>query len=180
MKKIFLFTTVLCFLLSGCAKGFIENDLEVGFADIIMNSGIVVRASKAETATKDDVEEPVVFTGNDIFMFYENTGEIRFKDNFSMKVSFTNVPLIKFYIDNEYLFSAFVYIDSSISQIFNSLVFFYNTTENKFYLLDGYPPNDSRYPNSTEADIRDENMQNIADEWEMFIEQLKKEGKYNK
>jgi hypothetical protein len=147
-------------------------------------SSIIVRASNAEerVATRSEASDPVVFTGDDIVWFNETTKELCFKNNFS------NSPInnsglyatraIKFYIDDEYLFSSMVYVSDFSSQTFNSLVFYYSITENKFYLMDGYPAV-SVLSNPEEAQkIRDENMQKIADEWNKFIEQMKKEDRY--
>jgi hypothetical protein len=62
------------------------------------------------------------------------------------------------------------------------LVLYQNLIENKYYLTDGYPPIEA-YQNEPvkQAEIqaeRDENMQKIAPEWNKFIEQMKKEGRY--
>jgi hypothetical protein len=85
---------------------------------------------------------------------------------------------ISFYINDEYLFSSVIYANSLNSQIFNSLVFYYNIVENKFFLLDGYP-NVSVLSNPQESQaLRNENMQKISSEWAKFINQLKKEGRY--
>ena len=137
----------------------------------------------------------IVFTGNDILWFNETTKEIRFNDNFSMKDVFSGFRSLKFYMDGKYLFSSMIYVNSTSSQVFNSLVFYYNMMENKYFLLDGYPDinngdvlidrwlstgSNSLVPATNELiqQIRDENRQQIESEWEKFISQLKKEGRY--
>ena len=181
MKKIFLFITVLGFLLSGCVNDGINANEDFA-GDSLSGSGLIVRASNVEPVTGSsmatgDVEGPVIFTGNDIEWFNETTREIRFKNNVSMKAAFSNVQAIKFFIDGEYLFSSVVYVISLSSQIINSLVLYYNVMENKYYLLDGYPPDSSILENAGAEDTRGDNMQAISSEWNRFINRLKEDGK---
>ena len=202
MKKIVsLFIAVLCCLLSGCTKGDTgeTSDIQLNPPSSIYYStsnvrGIIVRASREEPLTRSTVstpvEEPVVFTGSDILWFNETTKELRFKDNFAMKNVFSGFRAIKFYMDGEYLFSSTIYVNSLSSQVFNSLVFYYNVMENKYFLMDGYPvindditivdivDGDSVRANERYQQLRDENMQAIKSEWNKFINQLKKEGQY--
>jgi hypothetical protein len=91
-------------------------------------------------------------------------------------------------MDGEYLFSSMIYVTGLSSQVFNSLVFYYNITENKYFLHDGYPVIDggitlvemyagvSVIVNEMYQQIRDENMQKIESEWNTFIAQMKKDG----
>jgi hypothetical protein len=180
MKKEVLFITVVCLLLSGCAN---ENlkDLENGPFGTKDSIGIIVRAASVDNSTKKSVNEPIVFTGNDMLWFNESTKEIRFKDNVSKKAAFSNVQTLKFFILDDYLFSSKVSVNSSSVEIINSLVFYYNTAENKYYLLDGYPPEKQiLIPNDATGiqNERTENMHMIAAEWNKFITQLKKDGKH--
>jgi len=193
MRIMGLFTVVLCFFLSGCSK-FEEEAIERSAV-----SGIIAKSVNGKIpAPMDEISKSIVFTGADILWFNESTKEIRFKDNLSMQSVFTHVQEIEFYIESEYLFSA-VYVNSLNSQIINSLVFYYNILENKYFLLDGYPPDTSvisglsktedltndhfpDYPPDTLfldpqqiQDLRDKNMQNIEPAWTKFIDQLKKE-----
>ena len=181
MKKIcFLFTTAFCFfILLGCSKE--VADLEAAPNEPTASSpvvGVIVRASTIENATvseiTDGVEEPIVFTGNDIQWFSESTKEIRFKNNLSLKTALSTVQVIKFYVGGEFLFSSLVHVNSLSSQIINSLVLYYNIAENKYYLLDGYPP----LLTSDKNGSRIENMKQIEDEWNKFINQLKNDSKY--
>jgi len=177
MKKIVFLFAVLCFLISGCSKEIATS------ADVLAElsvTGIIAWAATIETDAKSKQEaERIVFTGNDMLWFNETTKEIRFKDNSSLKTAIANVQALKFYIDNEFLFTSYVLQSSANTQIINSLVFVYNTIENKYYLLDGYPPVTNELP-PTANDARDKNNQSIATEWSLFINQLKKEGKYTK
>ena len=176
MKKIVFLFAVLCFLISGCTSEIASSDDTM---PAYSGTGIIARAATIEKDTKSTEVERIVFTGNDMLWFNETTKEIRFKDNSSLKTAIANVQALKFYIDTEFLFTSYVLQSSSNTQTINSLVFVYNTTENKYYLLDGYPPvtNDLALA-ANEA--RDKNNQSIVTEWSLFINQLKKEGKYTK
>jgi hypothetical protein len=177
---VLLFTFITLISLIGCRP---ESE------DILVQteSSIIVKAAKVgEVATRstveNEIEEPVVFTGGDIVWFNETTKEIRFKENF-LNAPSNNVVIyarqaIKFYINDEYLFSSITYVSVFDSRIFNSLVFYYSMTENKFYLTDGYPAVSVLSNPEEIQEIRDENMRKIAGEWNRFIEQMKKEGRY--
>jgi hypothetical protein len=183
MKKTVLLTLIAFMILSpgGCRPETEEIPSRI-------TSGIVVRASNAgEVATgsegvttKSDAEEQVVFTGDDILWFNGTTKELRFKDNISNKpiLAGINAQAIKFYIDDEYLFTSMLYVSDYSSQIFNSPVFYYNAIENKYFLKDGYPAISVLSNPQQAQELRDENMKKIANEWNKFIEQLKKEERY--
>ena len=184
MKKIlFMYFTALCFTFYGCSEMIVSEQPALDASDV-SRSGIIVRASLDETAAKTPkpAEEPVVFTGNDILWFNESTKELRFRDNTAMKSvfsKFSTFMVIKFYIDDEYMFSCMFFVISASTQICNSLVLFFNTNENKYYLLDGYPPDSGDIASApNDQNSRDENMQNIKAEWALFIDRLKKEGRH--
>ena len=193
-KTVLLFVAVLGFLLYGCTKDSPYDTVREGSLASVGPPAIIVRASNDEITTRSDEMGTVVFTGNDILWFNETTKEIRFNDNFSMKDVFSGFRSLKFYMDGKYLFSSMIYVNSTSSQVFNSLVFYYNMMENKYFLLDGYPAinngdvliggwlnmNGSSVPATNELiqQIRDENRQQIESDWNKFINQLKKEGKY--
>ena len=92
-----------------------------------------------------------------------------------MKAAFANVEALKFYIGDDYLFSALVNVNGSNSQIINSLVFYYNATENKYYLFSNEPTNMDEDRSNDGPPVN-----NITSEWGKFINQLIKDGKYNK
>jgi hypothetical protein len=172
MKRIVLFFIALLSLpLAGCHPE--PEDVPVQTA-----SSIIVKTSDAEegAATKSEALETVVFTGNDILWFNETTRELCFKNNFSNNPIdnpfLYSRPAIRFYINDEYLFSSIIVTDLS-SQSYDQLVFYYSIPENKYYLTDGYPTGWIERQKE-----RDEYMRGIANEWNRFIEQLKKEGRY--
>jgi len=176
MKKIFFLTTVLCLILSGCMTDTINEDAATNSEhQITYSTGIIVRASKFETFTESDIKEPVVFTGNDMLWFNESTREMRFHNNVSMRAAFTNVEALKFYISDDFLFSTLVNVNGTSAQNINSLTFYYNAAENKYYLL-------GSFPTSVELDNTGPVQELPSDvytgsEWEKFIDQLKKDGK---
>jgi hypothetical protein len=178
-KAVLFYPALICLLLSGCSQEAEEIPSQGESA-----SEIIVRAApNAEAVAVRSITEPVVFTGDDILWFNEATKELRFKNNFAESPS--NNPFIrhnqtiKFYMGDEYLFSSLICENSLSSQIYNSLVFFYDIIENKFYLTVGYPIDVSMLSNPQKAqEIRDENRRKIKPDWDKFIEQLKTDGKY--
>ena len=191
MKGPLLIFTALCCLFCGCSEEFFNpEDTEIETApEGKAGETLIVRIVAAETTTGETshVVNPIAFTGNDILWFNETTNELRFKDNQSMVTSllkspgFSNTGLLKFYIGDEYLFTSNIYVNSTTSQIYNSLVFFYNQKENKFFLLESYPPV-ANFPNLgvTSDSQRGDIKSNVSDAWNKFISQLKSEGRYNK
>jgi hypothetical protein len=123
---------------------------------------------------------------NYILWFNETNRELRFLDNLAFKTVVANSPSVNFYMPEQFLFTAKTYIPGVHSEVVNSLVLYYNTIENKFYLLDGFPPYDYVMVESgpdamqQEQEQRAENRQSIAEQWAIFIAQLKKEGRLTK
>ncbi|MDR0748724.1 MAG: hypothetical protein LBF62_04035 [Tannerellaceae bacterium] len=170
-RVVLFFVTLLNLSLAGCHPKPEDEPVQTA-------SSIIVKTSNAAegVAARSEVLETVVFTGNDILWFNETTKELCFKNNFSsspLNNPFLYArPAIRFYIHDEYLFSTIIVTGLS-SRSYNELVFYYSIPENKYFLVDGYPPG-----LSGAQEERDENMRKIAGEWNRFIEQLKKEGRY--
>ena len=168
---------ILCFMaLAGLSLGGCRPESEeLPNSDL---SGIIVKASNGGT-TADGAEEQVVFTGGDILWFNKTTKELRFKDNLSNNPDNNSVLFaasgrkIKFYLNDEYLFSSLVYISGMNPPVGDALIFYYNGTENRFYLTDKYPPSMGE---STGSGISPGGE--LEAEWNRFIGQLKKEGRY--
>jgi hypothetical protein len=182
--SVLFFMTVISLSFAGCHP---ESE-EIPALTV---SGIVVRAASGESAERSAAAEPVVFSGEDILWFNKTTGELRFKDNVSNKSALANlnVQAIKFYVDDEYLFSSMLCVSDFSLRTFHSLVFYYNAIENKYFLKDGYPDTaeianleDTQEPYEDiirrMQELRDENMRKIAPGWSRFMEQLKKEERY--
>lgn len=143
-------------------------------------SKLVVRGSEMAVSSPENPEEvePVIFTGDDILWFNTTTGEIRFRDNMWSREHILGWQSVKFYIDEVHLFSSKIFVSDLSSAIYNSLVFYYSTQENKFYLADGYPLEVSvlSHPQAVQEE-RDRNRKEIADEWDRFIAEMEKENK---
>ena len=177
MRHAFLFIVMItCLLSSGCHK---ESDVFPAH-DL---SSITVKTLNDETslesATADAMSATVLFTGNDILWFNESTKEIRFRNNASHKSDILNLNnwTIGFYIDDNYLFSC-VTTNSLSSQIYDCLVFYYDIIGNRYYILNGYPEESVPSDGTLIATGEQNNpMQQIASEWNTFINQLKKEDK---
>jgi hypothetical protein len=169
-KIILLLTTGMYILLTGCSKGLINDEMANDAPMSPAASHIIVRAAEdVNSATNNEELGPVAFTGNDILWYNETTKELRFHNNYSNRPVVLNNKALSFYIDDEYLFSAMTYVSGSDKQNLKDLVFYYNATENKYFL------SFALLGNMSQEDERPE----LSPEWSRFIEQLKKEGKNN-
>lgn len=194
-KNVLLFISVLCILLSGCVKDIPINDLSPSTQGGILLTTSGDNSKEDSTSTGQHPSgRPVASDGYDFLWFNETTKELRFKDNFSMKDVLADCETLNFYLEDEYLFAATIYMAATSPSVINSLVLYYNVHENRFFLLDGYPDASviGFYSYQTAPDVwievvgnaeaiqalRNENMQRIAAEWNKFIAQLKKDGKH--
>ncbi len=130
--------------------------------------------------TTENGLDTLTLKGNNIQWYNESTKEVRFTDNYAIaqSISFANYKSVKFYIRSNYLFSSLMFATGINSQTSSSLVFYYSATENRFYLKDGYPDVSVLSDPQAEQQLRDENTKKIADQWALFINQLKLEGRY--
>ena len=177
MKGVSLILSVLLFtvFMSSCANDEQNPSPEDSY------STLMVKADTKSAGMKSISEsvEQIILTGNDILWFNETTNEIRFKDNYYLQKSISFYTDIKFYLDDDFLFSTIKVTDINF-QIYNSPVLYYNMTENKFYINDGYPEISVLKPQDKIQKARDKNMQAIANEWGKFIRYMKKVNKYKK
>ena len=171
-----LFVTLVLLLSNGCHPGSGEIPEQTSSAIVVrtLNEDVLTRS----TASNDALGQ-IVFTGEDILWFNETTKELRFTNNLTNRPSVLSNIAVSFFIDDEYLFSSMIFARSINSQIFNSLVFFYDDIANRFFLIDGYPDVSVLSNPQESQELRNENMQKIASEWSRFINQLKKEGRYH-
>jgi len=205
MKKVVsLFVVQICLFLGGCHTEHKDGLYGMSELNSQQTSQILVSVSNAGLSAMGQL----VFSGDDILWYNETTKELRYKDNGSKKSMIINNKEISFFMSNQYLFSSLIYTSADSFQIINSLVLYYNLTENKYFLLDGYPDiailqelNALYQQNSLDdynfnipvngqdmipsmpqyaQELRIENRQKIAAEWGKFIDQLKKEGRYIK
>lgn len=186
MKKGFLYLITLAgVLLSGCSKGFTDEIMTDSEKNALYaqnsagnTAGITVKAADVDKSTGNiltgDTTGTVVFTTEDILWYNETTKELRFKDNTLIKASVLSLSAISFFLFGEYLFSSMVYVSDSNTPTYYGLVFYYNKTENKYFLISGselFNHDSSRQP----ADVA---PSEAASDWNKFIDQLKKEGRY--
>ena len=142
-------------------------------------------ASETQIAENTASDAELVFTGDDIVSYNGKTGEI------ILIFNNTENPLavlrhfndkLEFYKNETFLFSLKSKIVSDIeSAVYNEPVLHYSTLEgDKYYIRDGYPggltidESISRGKN----EMRKENAQKIQSSWRLFVDELKKEGKY--
>jgi hypothetical protein len=178
MKNLIAISTMLVsIVLGGCHQDEEEGQYQTSL--------LIAKGSNVEVAIRStsgmNTDGPIIFTGNDILWFDESSGELRFRDNMSLSDDMNLWKTVKFYINDEYLFTSMIFVSDLSSAVYNSLVLYYSIIENKFYLADGYPMDVSVLLDAKETqDLRDENMRQITNEWSRFIAQLKIEGKYRK
>ncbi|MBP1616897.1 MAG: hypothetical protein H6Q14_724 [Bacteroidetes bacterium] len=130
--------------------------------------------------TTENRLDTLILEGNEIQWYNESTKEVRFTDNYTtaQSISFANYTNVRFYIGSNYLFSSLMFATGINSQTSSNLVFYYSSTENRFYLKDGYPDVSVLSSPQAEQQLRDENRKMIADEWALLVNQLKLEGRY--
>lgn len=173
MKKI-LYISLTTMLLAwyGCAVG--EDAMNPGLDPSV--SELVFKLVPSAAGSGLDT---LVVNGNKVQWYNATTQEVRFTDNYAVaqSIPFANYKSVKFYLHANYLFSSFL-ATSSNSQSWSSLILYYSSVENRFYLKDGYPDVSVLANPQAEQQLRDENRKKIADEWALFIHQLKFEGRY--
>lgn len=174
MKKIFCIICVtICISLSGCgnAEGIDIPDDDPTSPVLVFK--IIPNGSESGLDT--------IFLSRDKIQWYNvTTKEVRFTDNYAIaqSISFATYQKVQFYIGGNYLFSCLMFAAGINSETSSSLVFYYSSTENRFYLKDGYPDVSLLSNAEEEQRLRDQNMEKIANQWALFINQLKQEGRY--
>jgi hypothetical protein len=186
MKSIvYLFSLTLPFLFLSCGN---DDDLDknnlspsvLDFKAIIPSDLRSVSVSETDSSIKTDTI--LLFSGKDIAWYNGTSGELKFNDNFpGIEIkAYGSVDLLV-YSDNESLFSINLILTSDVmSWIINSPVL--SLKDGRYYIKDGYPnwdwlQEDKNHPVYIE---REKNWKAIESGWNIFIEQLKKEGRYRK
>jgi hypothetical protein len=131
MKKLCYFISFLFLLLTfaGC-----END-----GTLNENSEIVV-VGLGHKVYNLPLGNEILFTGNDIKWFNRDTREIRFYDHSVFKEKLEQYEKILVILADTELFTATNVSDvmASVSTVYNDLVLYYDTAEDKYYLNDSY------------------------------------------
>lgn len=142
---------------------------------IVSESSITVVGEVAHFSVKDKEtisnSSDIVFTGNDIQWFNQNTREIKFKKNIDCSV-FQTYQKIHFNLDGKFLFTAQTYASQHHSFIIKDLVLFIDVLTRKCYLHDCYPLDIAENDPDTEN-----NKEKRADAWNSFLTQLRTESK---
>lgn len=113
----------------------------------------------------------IVFTGNDIQWFDQNTREIKFKKNIDCSV-FQTYQKIHFNLDGKFLFTAQTYASQHHSFVIKDLVLFIDQFTQKCYLHDCYPLSIAENDPETKT-----NKEKRFDAWNSFLMQLRTEYK---
>ncbi|KAA6332682.1 hypothetical protein EZS27_018835 [termite gut metagenome] len=126
---------------------------------------------------KNDTILSLICTGKDIDWFNATTGELKFKDYVDKSIIVGGLCV---YVNEEFLFSV-GYVPDVMSYVLNYPVLKHSVNDNRYYIKNGYPGWDEGNPNylSVKED-REKNWKEIEQGWNIFIEQLKKEGRYRK
>ncbi len=155
----------LAFVFSSCEGRSSEEDnsLITAMGEV---SNFPVKDKEAISNSSD-----IVFTGNDIQWFDQNTREIKFKKNIDCSV-FQTYQKIHFNLDGKFLFTAQTHASQYHSFIINDLVLFIDIFTKKCYLHDCYPLNVAENNPETIA-----NKEKRLDAWNSFLMQLRTEYK---
>ena len=173
MNKMVLFFAASVWLLAGGCRPEAEESLNSP-----VESEIIARAAYFDS--QFDNEKPILFTGKDILWFNEATKELRFRQNIvnaAIINEFRDYG-IQFYIRDEFLLFAEVYVGVWNYKVINYLVLHYDMINNKYFLLDGFPEVSLLSDPVQMQAIRDANRKAIEQEWNRFMAQLKKENLY--
>jgi hypothetical protein len=152
----------------------------LNFKAVIPPTDLKSSSSESEQGIKNDTI--LLFSGKDIAWYNETTGELKFHDYFpgiEMK-GYASVDLL-IYADDESLFSINLILTSNyMSWVINSPVLLCGTDEKTYYIKDGYPDWEWLTDEEPVQIERNKNWRAIESGWNIFIEQLKKEGRYRK
>ncbi len=192
IKYLFI-TILLCSALIACDSKkdslIVEkSNIEVkALPKTLKSSSVVAKATQSP-------ELETILTTDDIISYNGRTGEIIFKNitkkgekPYDVLGSFYNKydDNLEFYKDRELLFKLEGVVTDATSAMYNTPVLYYNIGEfdkknsYKFFILDGYGGGLplSKYKQSKFKE-RIANVEKILPGWNIFIESLKKEGKY--
>ncbi|MDR2086317.1 MAG: hypothetical protein LBP72_03995 [Dysgonamonadaceae bacterium] len=183
MKYInYLFATILLLFVSCNDEHTDKNNLPstLNFKAVIPND--LRSSSISESEQKLETDTILLFSGKDIAWYNETTRELKFKDHFpGIEIKgYASVDLL-IYSGDESLFSINLILTSNyMSWVINSPVLLCGTDGKTYYVKDGYPDWEWLSNEEPVQIERNENWKAIESGWNIFIEQLKKEGRYRK
>lgn len=175
-KAIYLSIFLFALLLNGCSND--SDDKALNFSESDIQMKFIVNSYEKNTVAQWTMQ----YTGRNISRFDKTTGEIKFQDapesSAMIAQTLKSTDRIDFYLGDEFLFSAKIRSDLS-SSFYNDVVLYYDLTQEKYYIKDGYPPfknkEKDKYP--AEQEKRDENWEKISAGYQKMIDQLRKENR---
>ncbi len=186
MKTLYFFIAqlVLSFAIFSCSK----NNSNTGPSSLKAKfMATTTVTAQQNSSTPRSVSDSVVIASLDIKSYNAKTGEIVFDKQPVFEDKWENYRLkLNMYKNDTLLFRLTLAI-SIYSFLFNEPVIYYSFDEGnaaKWYILDGYPwgePINSNNGNSLQKDSGGEraaSVKEIQSAWNVFINELKREGKY--
>lgn len=180
---------ILSFLFMSCNNEY-DNNSALHFKTSLPEEQreTVLRSSASEkdslfTGTVEPSKETLIefCTGEDLEWYNETTGELKFKDHITKNTLILNFFV---YLDGEFLFGLGL-IPNVMSYVVNVPVLEQDLNDgSRYYIAKGYPNWDlNKYDKEEQIRIEREKNWNAlvqSEGWKLFVEQLKKEGRYKK
>lgn len=189
-KNIFLIGIVVGLASIACNNQNEDENLNQSSSKLFFKSSTEtnIKSSDSEqdswfTGTIEPAQETVIefCTGEDLEWYNETTSELKFKDQVTKNTLILNFFV---YLDGEFLFGLGL-IPNVMSYVVDVPVLERDLHDgSRYYIAKGYPNWDlNKYDKENLMRIeREKNWKTLSQSkgWELFIQQLKKEGKYRK
>ncbi|MBK1438704.1 hypothetical protein JHJ32_01765 [Parapedobacter sp. ISTM3] len=143
------------------------------------------------TAQGDESDDNRVIAVLDIKSYNAKTGEVIFYNKLPNNIGDwqNNRYHVNVYANNDTHLFTLTYSNSFFSHLYNEPVLYYSlldnsdipgltTKKNRWYMLSGYPYGKVIGSETITDDEQWENFQKIESEWNLFIDELKRTGKY--
>lgn len=181
MRTLAFFSLLICF--SGCQSKEDIKDTKVQFE---------LLADDQQPVGTDHATEGHSLALLDVKSYNARTGEIQFSNKLSEDISQwkERVYKVKVYGAQQQFFTL-TFSTSLFSYLYNEPVLYYSLMDrhdgksatiakNKWYILSGYPYGKVLGNKNLDNPEQLKSFENIAHNWNLFIEELKKAGKYKK
>lgn len=185
IQQLLLGSILLSFISCSAKSDTVSKNGKLKIQVVLLNN-----TTKA-TMPRDVGPATSAITNLDLKSYSAKTGEVIFSNvEAAMQKIGNQRTKTNFYLDDQYLFSL-IYTSDILSNLYNEPVLHHaltdlgNTKSEHWYIHNGYPwgvvVNDvSKYTGQTENWIseRIDNFKKIETNWNLFVEELKKGGKY--